>query len=118
MGGRVVCVRRHIGRKFAITLVREPLGNLAGVVVLEELMDTVAPQAGRGGDLSDGQARVVGRDAGPEALGLGLCEPRSGQAEPCFQVLFAPDTLPQLPTSFHTPGQSGASRNRPANWTG
>jgi hypothetical protein len=117
-GGRVIRVRRHIGWEVAITPVRTPCGNLAGVVVLEELMDPAAAQAGRGGDLSERQPRVVGRDDGPEALALGLCEPRSGQAEPCVQGWFAPDTWPQWRTRLHTPENRGIALACPGNWTG
>jgi hypothetical protein len=114
---RVIRFRLHIGREFAIRPVREPCRNLAGVV-LEELMDPAAAQAGRGGDLSNGQPRVMGRNDGPQALALGLCETRGGQAEPCVQGLFAPDAWPQWLTSLRTPEKSGVSLDCPGNWTG
>jgi hypothetical protein len=114
----MIRVRLPIGREVAITPVREPCGTLAGVVVLEELMDPAAAQAGRGGDLSDGQPRVVGRNDGPEALALGLCKPRGGQAEPCVQGWFAPDAWPPWLTRLHPSETSGVSLDCLGNWTG
>jgi hypothetical protein len=49
--------------------------DLAGFLLLEELVNPAATQAGGSGDLADRPSGVVGRYYRPEALAFGVCEP-------------------------------------------
>ena len=71
MGG--TGVGRHCRSDVTITQVGEPLGNVAGFMILEELMDTAAAQSGRRSDVADGESGLMGRNDGPDPFALGVC---------------------------------------------
>jgi hypothetical protein len=85
----------------ARTQVRQPCRNLAGFSLLEELMDTAAAQARRGGDLSDGEASVTRSDDGPDPLLFGLVQPRGRQAQALFGLLFVLEALSAFFSGVH-----------------
>jgi hypothetical protein len=77
-GRRVSRVGLPFSSDVTITKVGESPGNVAGFMVLEDLMDTAAAQARRRGDVADGEAGLMGRNDGPDTFALGFCEPRGG----------------------------------------
>lgn len=100
------------------TQVRMPCGNLAGVVVVEELVDTVAAQAGGSCDLADRESCVMNCDDCPDTLLLGLNQPRGGKTEPRVQLLFTTDALSEDLANFHALEDTRLSSICPGNWTG
>jgi hypothetical protein len=84
-----------------ITQVREPRWNLVGFIVLEQLMDTAAAQARRGGDLPNGEAGVTRGDDGPDPLLFGLMQMRGRQAQALFGLLFAQEALVAFFSGVH-----------------
>jgi len=75
--------------------------DLAGFLLLEELVNTAAAQASGSSDLADRPSGVVGRYDRPEALAFGVCEPCSCQLESGLLLAFMPDMLSECVTSFH-----------------
>jgi hypothetical protein len=69
-----------IGWVVTPTQVCQPCGHLASFSSLEELMETAATQARRGGHLSDGETGVTCCDDGPDPLVFGLVQPHRCQA--------------------------------------
>jgi len=55
-----------------ITKVGEPLRNVAGFMVLEELMDAASAQSGRRGNVSERESGIMGRNDGPDTFALGF----------------------------------------------
>ena len=100
------------------TELTEPRGDLAGLVVLEELMDTAPAQPGRGGNLSDRQPGLVGRHDGPDPFLLRLGQARGRQAQSGCELLCVSDTVSEGHTSFHGLENTGLSLLCPVNWTG
>ena len=100
-GASGICLR--LRGHVTSTKVRQPLGHLAGVVVLKELVNTAAAQAGSGGDLSNRQPGLVGGHDRPDALAFGVFESCSRQLESGLQLSFMLDTLSECFTSFHAP---------------
>src|SRR5262245_51818863 len=96
----------------------EPCGDLAGLVILEELMDTAAAEPRGGGNLSDGQPGVVGCHDRPDPFLLCLSQSRGRQTEAGLELLLVLDALVELFTSLHDLEITRLSHSCPANWTG
>jgi hypothetical protein len=52
------------------TKVGKPLRNVAGFMVLEELMDAASARSGRSGNVSDREAGIMGRNNGLDSCKL------------------------------------------------
>jgi len=76
-----------------ITKVGEPLRNVAGFMVLEELMDAASAQSGRRGNVADRESGIMGRNDGPDTFAFGFLSSRGGQLEPSFKFSFMLDKL-------------------------
>ena len=82
--------------------VRQPGRNLAGFGILEQLMDTAAAQARRGGNLPNGETSVIRGDDGPDPFLFGLAQPRGRQAQALFGLLFVLEALAAFFSGVHT----------------
>src|SRR2546428_5413082 len=95
----------------------EPRGDLASLIVLEELMDTATAQPRGRSDLSDRQPGLVGRHDGPDPFLLRLGEARCRQAQSGCELLFVSDTVSKGLTGFHVLENTHLSLICPVNWT-
>jgi hypothetical protein len=75
--------------------------DLAGLLLLEKLVNTAAAQARGGSDLADRPSCLVGRHDRPDALACGVCEPCRRHVESGLESAFMLDTLSECFTSFH-----------------
>ena len=79
----------------------EPYGDRVRFVCLKQLMNPGRTDAGGTRDLPDRQPGLLGGHNSPDPFALGVGQPRHGQAEPGYHLLFATDTLLPGSMGFH-----------------
>ena len=95
LGGLTKAETRELARGFGLTVADKTDSQDICFVPTGRYTDLIArlrPEAGQGGDIVDGQGRVLGRHAGVmnytvgQRKGLGLAESTAGNGEPLFVV--------------------------------